>query len=189
MKFRKILGVLALGVLTVVFFSCKKEQKEKRPNILFIMADDHTSQAISAYGTIFGDLFNTPNIDRLANEGMLFNNVYCTNAICGPSRATILTGKYSHVNGYYKNESGGQFNSSQWTFIKALKENGYQTSLFGKWHLGSEQVGFDYFKYHNNSNQQGTYYDPVYNENGKNVREKWYATTLTGDFILNWLDI
>ena len=189
MKFRKSLKVLAIAVLTVVFFSCKKEQKEKRPNILFIMADDHTSQAISAYGTIFGDVFTTPNIDRLANEGMLFNNVYCTNAICGPSRATILTGKYSHVNGYYKNESGGQFNSSQWTFIKALKENGYQTSLFGKWHLGSEPVGFDYFKYHNNSNQQGTYYDPVYNENGKNVREKGYATTLTGDFILNWLDI
>ncbi|WP_445737726.1 MULTISPECIES: sulfatase family protein [Bacteroidota] len=188
MKVKIILGVLAIGFLSVLFLSFVKEQKEKRPNILFIMADDHTSQAISAYGTIFGDLFTTPNIDRLANEGMIFNNVYCTNAICGPSRATILTGKYSHVNGYFKNESGGQFDGEQWTFIKSLKDNGYQTSLFGKWHLGSEPVGFDYFKYHNNKNQQGVYYNPLYNENGKNVREEGYATTLTGDFILNWLE-
>ena len=159
----------------------------KKPNIIFIMSDDHASQAISAYSGIFDSIAPTPNIDRLAHEGIRFNNVFCTNAICGPSRACILTGKYSHINGYYKNESGGQFNNEQWTFPEELHRNGYKTALFGKWHLGSEPVGFDYFKFHANAGQQGTYWDPVYNENGKIVKEKGYATNLTTDFALDWL--
>ncbi|WP_204273706.1 sulfatase family protein [Draconibacterium mangrovi] len=159
-----------------------------RPNIVFILSDDHASQAISAYGGIYDSLAPTPNIDRLADEGMMMRNVFCTNAICGPSRATILTGKYSHINGYYKNESGGQFNANQWTFPEELQKNGYQTALFGKWHLGSEPRGFDFFKYHEGAGQQGYYWNPVYNENGVSVTEKGYATNLTTDFALEWLD-
>ncbi len=175
----------------IIFLSCnnKKEQTQenKRPNIIFIMSDDHAAHAISAYGGIYDDLAPTPNIDRLAEEGMLFNNVFCTNAICGPSRAAILTGKYSHVNGYYKNESGGKFNVDQWTFPEELHKNGYQTALIGKWHLGAEPKGFDYFKYHEGGGQQGFYWNPVYNQNGETITEKGYATNLTTDFALDWL--
>lgn len=159
----------------------------ERPNVIYIMADDLTTQAISAYGDIYRDIAPTPNMDRLAAEGMLFNDVMCTNAICGPSRAAILTGKYSHQNGYYKNESGGKFNVDQWTFPRAFQDAGYQTALFGKWHLGSDPTGFDAYKFHANAGQQGTYWDPLYNENGEQVREKGYATNLTTDFALNWL--
>lgn len=162
--------------------------KEKAPNIVYIMADDLTTQAVSAYGGIYKEIAPTPNMDRLAKEGMLFQNVLCTNAICGPSRAAILTGNYSHLNGYYKNESGGQFDGSKWTFPQEFQRNGYQTSLFGKWHLGSEPVGFDVFKFHSASGQQGTYYNPKYNENGKIVREKGYSTNLSTDFALDWLE-
>lgn len=163
-------------------------EEKKRPNILYIMSDDHASHAITAYGSIYDNYAQTPNIDRIANEGIKFNNVFCTNAICGPSRAAILTGKYSNKNGYYKNEKGGKFNSDQWTFPQALQQGGYQTALVGKWHLGTEPVGFDYFKYHDNPSQQGFYYNPVYNDNGTKVTEQGYATNLTADYALNWLD-
>ncbi|MCC4226809.1 sulfatase family protein [Zunongwangia profunda] len=183
----------------VLFFllqSCVNSDSEKntlngeesaRPNIIYIMADDLTIQAISAYEGIYQHIAPTPNIDRIAAEGMLFHNVMCTNAICGPSRASILTGKYSNIHGYYKNESGGKFDASQWTFPQEFQKNEYHTALFGKWHLGSEPKGFDIYKYHNAAVQQGTYWDPLYNENGKDVREKGYATNLTTDFALDWL--
>lgn len=161
---------------------------DSRPNIVFIMSDDHAAQAITAYGGIYDELAPTPHIDRLAEEGMRLDNVFCTNAICGPSRACILTGKYNHINGYYKNESGGKFNPDQWTFPEELHRNGYQTALFGKWHLGSEPRGFDYYKFHQGGGQQGFYWDPVYNENGTTVNEKGYATNLTTDFALEWLE-
>ncbi len=165
-----------------------KESVNTKPNIIYIMADDLTTQAISAYGGIYKDLAPTPNMDRIATEGMLFQDVLCTNAICGPSRAAILTGNYSNRNGYYKNESGGKFNEKQWTFPQEFQKNSYQTSLFGKWHLGTEPKGFDVFKYHNSAGQQGHYWDPLYNENGKDVKEKGYATNLSTDFALNWLE-
>ena len=159
----------------------------ERPNVIYIMADDLTTQAISAYGDIYQDIAPTPNIDRLAKEGMLFNNVLCTNAICGPSRAAILTGDLSHVNGYYKNESGGQFDPGKWTFPQAFQRSGYQTALFGKWHLGTDPVGFDEYKFHAAAGQQGHYWDPKYNHNGTEVKERGYATNLSTDFALDWL--
>lgn len=188
MRFIVYLATFCLMIGSACKIKQEIEPEKTRPNIIFIMSDDHASQAISAYGGIYDTLAPTPNIDRLAEEGMIMKNVFCTNAICGPSRAAILTGKYSHVNGYYKNESGGKFNVNQWTFPEELQRNGYQTALFGKWHLGSEPRGFDYFKYHEGGGQQGYYWNPVYNENGETVTEKGYATNLTTTFALDWLN-
>lgn len=192
MRTTKIHQVIFLCLLITGIYGCSIKGKEKtqesvQPNIIFIMSDDHAAHAITAYGGIYDSLAPTPNIDRLADEGMIMKNVFCTNAICGPSRAAILTGKYSHVNGYYKNESGGKFDSNQWTFPEELQKNGYQTALFGKWHLGSEPKGFDYYKYHEGGGQQGFYWNPVYNQNGQKVTEKGYATNLTTNFALEWL--
>ena len=186
--FKILFAIGAFAAFTACTSKARDVEKSTKPNILFIMADDHAAQAITAYGGIYDEYAPTPNIDRLADEGMMMRNVFCTNAICGPSRASILTGKYSHMNGYYKNESGGQFNPDQWTFPEELHNHGYQTSLFGKWHLGSEPRGFDYFKYHDAAGQQGFYWNPVYNENGKSVTEKGYATNLTTNFALEWLE-
>ena len=174
-------------VLTV--FSCAQEKKQtkSKPNIIFILSDDHATDAISAYSDRFKDLAPTPNIDRIAEEGAILNNMFSTNAICGPSRASIITGKYSHENGYYKNYKGGYFDNTQWTYPKALQKFGYQTAMVGKWHLASEPTGFDYFKYHIDHGEQGVYWDPTYIENGKPVKEKGYATNITTDFALNWL--
>ena len=180
--------LLAGGAASCTQKAQSQAPEKSKPNIIFIMSDDHAPHAISAYGGIYDSLAPTPNIDRLAHEGMKLNQVFCTNAICGPSRAAILTGKYSHINGYYKNEGGGLFNANQWTFPEELQQNGYQTALFGKWHLGSAPRGFDYFKYHEGAGQQGFYWNPVYNENGQHITEEGYATNLTTDFALDWLE-
>lgn len=182
------LFLVICGTSKVVGQNTIKKNNSSKPNIIYIMADDLTIQAISAYGGIYKDVAPTPSIDRLANEGMLFNDVLCTNAICGPSRAAILTGKYSHLNGFYKNENGGQFNANQWTFPQEFQKNGYQTSLFGKWHLGTDPVGFNTYKIHAAAGQQGLYWNPTYKENGKEVKEKGYSTNLETEFALNWLD-
>lgn len=135
------------------------DEENKRPNIIFIMADDHAMQAISAYGHPISQLAPTPNIDRLANEGAKFINNFCTNSICGPSRAVILTGKHSHINGFRMN--GEIFNGDQPTFPKMLQKAGYQTAIVGKWHLHGYPQGFDYWKI---LNDQGNYYNPQFIE-------------------------
>ena len=190
----KLIFKFFLG-LTIIFLNIntiKKNtiplKKNKKPNIIFILSDDHTTNAISAYGGLYKDIAPTPNIDRIANEGAILKNTFATNSICGPSRASILTGTHSHIHGYNKNYKGGVFDNSLWTFPKELQKNGYNTALVGKWHLASEPVGFDYFKYHDNLGQQGFYWNPLYNENGVKVKESGYATNLTTDFALEWLE-
>lgn len=181
----------ALLFMSMLFINCASTQKDtakERPNIIYIMSDDHASHAISAYGGIYENVAPTPNIDKLASQGMRFTNAFCTNSICGPSRASILTGKYSHINGFYKNEGGAAFNGEQITFPKLLQQNGYTTAVIGKWHLWSEPQGFDYYKYHAANGEQGTYWNPVYNDNGNEKKETGYATNLTTDFALNWLE-
>src|SRR5690606_34244223 len=111
-----------------------------KPNIVFIMSDDHAYQAVSAYND---KLIQTPNIDRIGKEGAVMRNAFVTNSICSPSRAVILTGKYSHVNGMRDN--GTFFDGSQQTLPKIFKTHGYRTAIVGKWHLFSEPTGFDYW--------------------------------------------
>ncbi len=156
------------------------EAKESRPNIIFIMSDDHAAHAISAYGS---KLNKTPNIDRIANDGMLFKNCFVVNSICTPSRATILTGKYSHKNGV---PVFNRFDGSQWTVAKELQSAGYYTGMIGKWHLGSDPTGFNYWSV---LPGQGKYHDPVFFEMGKTNKYKGgYATDLIGDFSIQFLE-
>lgn len=155
------------------------EQDSSRPNILFIMSDDHASQAISAYGSRINQ---TPNIDRLAREGIRFDNVFCTNSICAPSRAVILTGKYSHLNGVINNRTG--FDGSQQTLQKLMQQAGYETALVGKWHLKTTPTGFDYSDILPSG---GKYHDPDMIENGNSRILKGYVTDLITDRALNWL--
>jgi len=155
------------------------QQPGKRLNIIYIMSDDHAYQAISAYG--FG-LNTTPHIDKLAEKGMLFNRAFVTNSICGPSRAVMLTGKYSHINGFTDNHS--KFDNKQQTVATVLHDAGYQTAVIGKWHLISDPVGFDYW---NILPGQGEYYNPDFIENGVRKKTKGYVTNLTTDFAINWL--
>ena len=153
-----------------------------RPNILFIFSDDLTCQALSAYGES-RHLLDTPQMDRLAREGMRFDRCLVTNSICGPSRATILTGKYSHRNGFYNN-SNCRFDSSQTTFPKLLQQAGYATALIGKWHLVSEPTGFD--EWHILPGQ-GVYYNPPMNHNGEQVKHAGYVTDIITDLSIEWL--
>lgn len=171
--------IALLSIITLPDVSAQTTQRRK-PNIIFIMADDHAYQAISAYGS---DLIKTPSIDRIAREGVLLKNAFVTNSICGPSRAVILTGKYSHVNGFMDN--GDNFNGSQETLPKILKRNGYQTAIIGKWHLKSQPQGFDYW---NILPGQGNYYNPDFIKMGKDTIYKGYVTDITTDLALNWID-
>jgi arylsulfatase A-like enzyme len=174
------------GVALCVSTSCtaptdapRVEPSGRRPNIVFIFADDHACQAVGAYGSLINE---TPNIDRLAAEGMLFRDCLVTNSICGPSRAVILTGKYSHRNGVCRN--GQVFDGSQQAFPRLLQRAGYQTAIIGKWHLGSDPQGFDSF---NILMGQGPYYNPPMRDNGVRVEHTGYTTDVITDLALAWL--
>ena len=167
---------------TLINFSYSQSaSKSAQPNIIFIISDDHAFQAIGAYG---GKLMPTPNIDRIAKEGAIFHNSFVTNSICGPSRATMLTGKYSHKNGYPVNEE--KFDVNQFLFSRLLQQNNYQTAWVGKWHLGNLPQGFDYFSI---LEGQGNYYNPdLISTNNDTTREYGYVTDIITQKSLHWLD-
>ena len=171
-------ALAVLAVLTDPAFA-HRERDEPRPNIIFIFSDDHGAQAISAYGS---KINRTPNIDRLAREGMLFENCFCTNAICGPSRAVILTGKHSHINGFATNWH--RFDPDQPTFPKMLQKAGYQTAIFGKWHLKSDPVGFDHWEV---LPGQGNYYNPTFKVPGGTKPSDGYVTDLVTHLAMDWM--
>ena len=173
---RSLLSLLAVAaILTPRLYAADK------PNILFIFTDDHASHAISAYGS---KINKTPNLDRIAKEGMLFKNCFCTNSICGPSRAVILTGKHSHKNGFLHN--GNRFDGSQQTYAKLIKKAGYTTAMIGKWHLRTSPnvAGFDYSEV---LIGQGPYYNPPMLKDGKRVKHTGYTTDIITDLALKWL--
>ena len=168
-------------MIPFLFSSCSsEEQKNKKPNILFIMSDDHAYQAISAYDD---RLIQTPNIDRIANEGMLFTNASVTNSICAPSRAVILTGKHSHLNGKIDNHA--KFDDSQVTFPQLFQEAGYQTAMFGKLHFGNNPKGVDDFLI---LPGQGSYINPRFIGPKGDTIITGYVTDVITDVTLNWLD-
>ncbi len=156
--------------------------QRQSPNILFIFSDDHAYQAISCYGDP-RRLVQTPHIDRLAKEGVRFDRCLVPNSICGPSRATVLTGKYPHRHGFYNN-TNCRFDGSQTTFPKLLQKAGYQTAIIGKWHLVSDPTGFDHWHI---LPGQGLYYNPPMIRNGQRMQHSGYVTDLITDFSLEWL--
>lgn len=171
MKRREFLA--ALGAATAL------PMQRRQPNIIYIMADDHASHAISAYGSRIN---KTPNIDRIAREGVRLTNCFCTNSICTPSRAAILTGQYSHRNGVYT--LNDRLDPDRDHVAKQLQKAGYQTAMVGKWHLASDPTGFDYW---NILPGQGLYYDPVFIEKGNKKTIPGYCTDIIGDLSLGWL--
>ena len=168
---------IAVGGLLCALRSA--EAADERPNILFIMSDDHAYQAMSCYGSRVNE---TPNLDRIAQEGMRFDRCFVTNSICGPARAVILTGKYSHLNGFVRN--GNRFNGAQQNVAKLLQQAGYQTAVIGKWHLGSDPTGFDDWHI---LVGQGPYYNPPMKTPGGIVQHTGYTTDVITDETLGWL--
>jgi len=168
-------------LLALIFISLFASAQQK-PNIVVILSDDHAYQAVGAYNN---KLTKTPSIDRLAREGVTFDKAYVTNSICGPSRAVILTGKYSHKNGFKDNESS-VFDVSQNTFIKELGKAGYQTAWIGKWHLVNNPKGFTFWQI---LPGQGEYYNPDFlYMDGTKKRTEGYATNIIEDFAEDWLN-
>ena len=176
-----------LFVFSLFFTACNSVQEKEpaqRPNILFIMADDHAFQALSAYGSPLADLAPTPNIDRIADAGMRFNQCLVTNSICGPSRATIFSGKYSHQNGFIDNTMGSKFDFSQNSFPKELQKNGYKTAVIGKLHLGGTPTGFDYFDI---LPGQGAYYNPTFINQEGEYQMEGYTTEIITDKTIDFI--
>ncbi len=169
---------------SLTIFSCTEKNvpiaTNIPPNILFIFTDDHAKNATSLYSN---KLIQTPNIDRIGKEGIVFNRAFVTNSICGPSRAVILTGKHSHLNGFRQN--GDRLDGAQQTFPKLLQKAGYQTAIVGKWHLGSPPTGFNYS---NVLIGQGQYYNPVFIENGDTAKHIGHSTDIVTDLSLSFMD-
>ena len=187
-----------LSNLLFLGFYIGMAQSSKKPNILFIMSDDHTSTAIGAYGGRLASLNPTPTIDQIASEGMLMENTFCNNSICSPSRATILTGQYSSINGI--TTLGGKLPKEKQYLPLEMKKAGYETAVIGKWHLGTLPLAFDYYKV---LHSQGHYFDPIFTEIGKPIKEfkynkkkkeekgtiqiKGHSTDIIADSGLEWL--
>lgn len=178
---RDFLKLTTAGVLTLsqVFSSTGCRSQKARPNIIFILTDDQACQAVGAYG---GRLIRTPHIDRLASEGFRFDGSFATNSICAPSRASILTGQYSHQHGVVDNSQ--EMKSQEETFPVLLKKAGYQTALVGKWHLKATPSGFDYFSI---LPDQGHYYNPDFIEKDRKYQEHGYVTDILTEKCLAWL--
>jgi arylsulfatase A-like enzyme len=182
-NFFMIKVILLPAVMLMALYACKEKPAEKaatRPNVIVIVTDDHAKNAVSAYGS---KLLQTPNIDRIAREGIRFDHAFVTNSLCGPARAVILTGKYSHINGFRDNND--KFDNSQPTITKMLQQSGYYTAVVGKWHLVTEPTGFDYW---NILIDQGSYYNPDFVEMGDTTVRPGYATDVITDIAFKTLD-
>jgi len=178
-----------VSLLIILFLMGCNNKIIERPNILFIMSDDHTSQAWGIYGGILQDYVKNDGIKRLEKAGVVLDNLFCTNAICVPSRASILTGQYSHINGVYNLPDA--LNPDSLNVAKILKNNGYQTSIVGKWHLKKEPSGFDYYKV---LPGQGLYNNPYFKtkdnwEDGYKggIQETGFSADIIGDSSIEWL--
>ncbi|WP_443938889.1 sulfatase family protein [Pedobacter sp. MW01-1-1] len=190
MKLKTISLIFGLLGSTTFLMAQKAAKNTKKPNILFIMADDHTSQAWSVYGGILKDYAHTANIQRMAKNGAVLENAFAANSICTPSRATIITGQYSQTNGVYTLQDA--LDPTAPNIAKELQKAGYNTALFGKWHLKKQPAGFDYFKV---MNGQGLYFNPTFKtqdnwkDDPENVGEPFtgYNTDIVTDFSIDWL--
>jgi arylsulfatase A-like enzyme len=173
----------AIGLTAFLPAACTRTNPPEKPNIIYIMSDDHAWQAISAYGGPLKDYAATPNIDRIAAQGMRFDRCLVTNSISGPCRAVVLTGKYSHLNGFISNEEK-PFDGSQQTFPKLLQKAGYNTAIIGKWHLGSTPTGFNHWEI---LPGQGDYYNPDFIDSAGTHHETGYVTGLITEKSITWL--
>ena len=175
----------------IAALACLSQRAASKPNIVFIMSDDHTWQAIGSYGSHLKEVAPTANIDRLADEGILLKNVFCTNSICTPSRATILSGQYSHKNGVLTLADNWN-RDHQPNLAVEMQKAGYETAIVGKWHLHSEPVGFDYYKV---LPGQGLYFNPLLKEKGKPWKDaneggevhEGHSSDVIGNETLKWL--
>lgn len=175
MKLKSLLFVLL--TLPIV----KNASAQKRPNIVIIISDDHAYQTIGAYGSTYG---KTPQIDRIAAGGAIFKNTFVNNSICGPARATLLTGKYSHKNGFKDNETS-EFDFHQDLFVKQLQNVGYQTAWVGKIHLGDKLQGFNYYDI---LVGQGTYFNPDFISKQGRKRTEGYVSDIVTEKAIRWMD-
>lgn len=184
MNSKSIISLAALSCVTAAY--AQQQKAQQHPNIVYIMCDDHAYQCISAYGSALSKLAPTPNIDRLAERGMRFDRAFVENSLSTPSRACLMTGQYSHQNG--QRQLGEGIDTSRTFFTELLQEAGYQTAVVGKWHMGCDPKGFDYYHVYND---QGQYWNPQYHgtdTNNEFVVEEGYSTDLTTDHALSFIE-
>lgn len=179
-----LLAVVLIGALRAPAIAQMSAEDGDRPNIVFIFSDDHAVQALGAYGERLAHLDPSPQIDRLAEEGMLFRNAFVTNSICAPSRATILSGQHSHLNGVRTNRSSDSLAAAVQTFPELLQDAGYQTAMIGKWHLKSAPQGFDYWEV---LPGQGVYYNPTLLRPADTTQYTGYISEIITDRAVRWL--
>lgn len=183
-------SLLSFAALSCIAVTAQAQQKAaaatQRPNIVYIMCDDHAFQCISAYGSPISKLAPTPNIDRIAERGMRFDRAFVENSLSTPSRACLMTGLYSNQNG--QRQLGEGIDTTRTFFTEQLQQAGYQTAVVGKWHMGCDPKGFDYYHIYND---QGQYYNPQYrgtDTDGKYIVEEGYSTDLTTDHALSFIE-